>query len=178
MDNKRPALLLATIALAGAAWTEEAARLTVEAAPAVADIQPLPDGSRLVRLPALEFEFGIRASCGQDHAPSSLSISVADTRTTLAGDQLRTESIIAAAIRLPARQLSPVAVDNFCRETPAAAGTGQRLIRDVATAHLSLRCADESGESITYVSHSLDVTLVCGAPTDDAQGDASTDTDR
>ena len=119
MDNKRLALLLTTIALPATAWPDVAARLSVEAAPAEAAIQPLPEGRSLVGLPALEFEFGILADCGPDRVPTSVSISVADTRTTLTGEQLRTDGPIVAAIRLPARQLSPVAVDDFCGETSA-----------------------------------------------------------
>lgn len=179
MDNKRHALCLlpATIALAGTAWPNAAAHLSVEAAPAVAAIQPLPDQRSLARLPALEFEFGILASCGPGQAATSVSISVADTRKTFAGEQVRGDSPITAAIRLPARQLAPVAVDGFCNQTSAEAGADQVLIRDVVTAHVSLRCAGEAGESISYASKSLDVTLVCDVPLDD-QGDASTATDR
>jgi hypothetical protein len=177
MDNKRLALFLAATALAGTAWPDVAARLSVEAAPAVAALQSPPEGRSLVRLPALEFEFGILADCGPDRVATSVSISVADTRTTLTGDELLADGPIVAAIRLPAQQLSPVAVDGFCSETAADDGANQVLIHDAATAHVSLRCANETGESITYASKSLDVTLVCDALTDD-QGDASTATDR
>jgi hypothetical protein len=177
MDNKRLALLAATIALAGTARPDVGAHLSVEAAPAVAAVQPESDGRSLVRLPALEFAFTIRASCGPDRVATSVSISVADTRTTLTGEQLRTDRPIAAALRLPAQQLSPVAVDDFCAEASAADGADNVLIHDAATAHASLRCADETGESITYASKSLDVTLVCDAPRGD-QGAASTATDR
>ena len=155
MDNKGRLLLTAIIALSSSAWSGDTARLTIEAAPARATIQPLPEGRRLVRLPALEYEFGIHADCGTDAEATSVSISVADTRATLAGDQLRPEDPIAAVIRLPARQLAPVAID----------------------AQISLRCADATGESITYASRSLDVTLECAAPAD-AQGTESAATDR
>ncbi|MDJ0813790.1 MAG: hypothetical protein QNJ23_08675 [Woeseiaceae bacterium] len=177
MDNKGRLLLTAMIALSGSAWSGDTARLTIEAAPARATIQPLPEGRRLVRLPALEYEFGIHADCGTDAEATSVSISVADTRATLAGDQLRPEDPIAAVIRLPARQLAPVAIDDFCREAPDDAGENQLLVSDAATAQISLRCADATGESITYASRSLDVTLECAAPAD-AQGTESAATDR
>ena len=177
MNNKCLALILATPALAGTAWPDVAAHLSIDAAPAVAAIQPLPDERTPAGLPSLEFEFSIHASCGPDQLAASVSISVADTRRTLAGEQLRGDGPIAAAIRLPAWQLSPVAVGDFCNATSADAGGDRVLIRDVATAHLSLRCTGETGESITYASKSLDVTLVCETPPYN-QGDASTATDR
>lgn len=177
MDNKRYALLLAPFALAAAAWPDAAARLSVEAEPAVASVQHLPEGRGLVSLPPLEFEFGILASCGPDRTATSVSISVADTRTTLAGEQIRTGSPIVTALRLPARQLSPVAVDGFCRKTTNDAGADRVLIEDAVTAHVSLRCAGDAGQSITYSSESLDVVLVC-EPLPDDQGDASTATER
>lgn len=177
MDNKRFALLLATIALAGTAWPDPAARIAIEAAPAVAAIEPLPAGRSPLRLPALDFELEIHASCGPDRVATAVSISAADTRRTLVGEQVQTDSLIAATLRLPAPQLSPVAVDDFCRAPSADVGAREMLIRGAATAHVSLRCAGDTGESISYASKPLDVTLVCDERPDD-QGDASTATDR
>jgi hypothetical protein len=175
MQIQRLSLLLAAIVTAGVAWPGDTARLTVDVPPAVASIQPLAEGRRLVRLPALEYEFVIQASCGPGQTVKSVSISVADTRKTLTGADLLEGATVNTAFRLPARQLSPVAVDEFC---PATVVTGSSLLlQDTVTAHVSLRCTGEDGDSITYSSQPLDVTLICDIGPE-AQGDAAASTDR
>ena len=174
MQVQRLSLLLASFAIAGAALPDSPARLTVEVPPALAPIQPLAEGRRLVRLPALDFEFGIQASCGPGLAVKSVSISIADTRKTLAGADIPEDAIINTLVSLPARQLAPIAVDGFCPETAAGSSL---LLHDAVTAHVSLRCAGDGGDSITYSSQSLDVTLVCDPGPED-QGDAPASTDR
>ncbi len=175
MQVQRLSLLLAAIAMAGAAWPSGPARLEVEVPPAVASLQPLAEGRRLVRLPALEFEFAIQASCGPDEAVKSVSISIADTRKSLADTDIPAGEPINTMVRLPARQLAPIAVNGFCPET---AVTGSSLLlRDAVTAHVSLRCAGDDGDSITYSSQALDITLVCESDPE-PQGDAPASTDR
>ena len=175
MQVQRLSVLLAAIAIAGVAWPGDAARLMVDVPPAVASIQPLAEGHRLVRLPTLEFGFGIQASCGPDQTVKSVSISVADTRKTLSSADLPEGATINTSVTLPARQLSPIAVDGFCPETAVAGST--LLLQDAVTAHLSLRCASDNGDSIMYSSQSLDVTLVCDIGPE-AQGEVPASTDR
>jgi hypothetical protein len=175
MQIPRLSLLLATMALAVVAWPAGPARLVVDVAPAVASIQPLAEGRRLLRLPALEFAFGIGAGCGPDQAVTSVSISVADTRKTLSGAEFRDDAVTNMTVRLPARQIAPIAVDDFCPETQSESSS--LLIRDAVTAQVSLRCASAEEESITYASQSLDVTVVCDAGPE-AQGSESESTDR
>lgn len=159
MQIQRLSLILAPFVLAGIAWSSGLATLTITVPPALAPIQPLAEGRSLVRLPALEFEFGIEASCGPERAVKSVSISVADTRKTLESDEIPLGETVSTAFTLPARQLAPVAVDGFCPESQVAGSS--LLLRDAVTAQVSLRCTGEGGDSITYASQSLDVTLVC-----------------
>lgn len=175
MQFQRSSLFLAAMALAGHAWPAGPPRVVVEVAPAVASVQPLAEGRRLLRLPALEFEFGIDASCGPDHAVASVSISIADTRKTLSDGEFQDNTVTNATIRLPARQIAPIAVDGFCPE--AQSESSSLLIQDAVTAQVSLRCAGAEGESITYASRSLDVTVVCDA-SPATQGSESDSTDR
>ena len=175
MQFKRSFLLLAAMALAGLAWAAGPPRLMVEVAPAVALIQPLAEGRRLLRLPDLDFEFGIDASCGPDHAVASVSISIADTRMTLSGAEFQDDAFANATIGLPARQISPIAVDGFCPE--AQTESSSLLIHDAVTAQVSLRCASAERESITYTSQSLDVTVVCDT-SPEAQGSEPDSTER
>ena len=175
MQIQRLSPLLAAVLPAGIAWPGEPATLTVTVPPPAAAVQPLAEGRRLVRLPALQFEFGIRASCAPNQAVKSVSISVADTRKTLAGADIPQDEWVSTAVTLPARQLAPVVVDGFCPEPQDA--DSSLLLRDAATAQISLRCTGEDGDSITYASQSLDVTLVCESG-QEVQGSAPASTDR
>jgi hypothetical protein len=160
------ALVLVLVCAQGA-WSESNARLHVDAAAAIVQIEPLAVGRKLIRLPALEFELSIDAACALDSDAESLSISVADTRKTISGDG--TANISGQPIRflVPARQVSPIAVYGFC---PHAGESSELLIRDAVTTHLSLRCSGADGESITYASYGLDVLLRCATPVS-SQGD-------
>jgi hypothetical protein len=160
------ALVLAFVC-AQSAWSESNVRLEVEATAAIVQIEPLAVGRKLIRLPALEFELSIDAVCAPNSDAKSLSISVADTRKTISGEE--TAKISSAPIRflVPARQVAPIAVYGFC---PHSGKSSELLIRDAVTTHLSLRCLGADGHSITYASHGLDVLLRCDIPAND-QGD-------
>src|SRR5690606_2956911 len=81
-------------------------------------------------------------------------------------------------LTVPARQLAPIAVDDFCvagHDDPAANGPAglppagedprQRLtVPAVVSAQASLVCGGESGTDISYVTQPLAVTLACTAP--------------
>ena len=175
MQIQRLSLLLASLAAASYAWSASPPRLTVEVTPAVAALQPLAEGRRLLRLPALEFQFGVNASCGPDQAVASVSISIADTRKTLGAEAFRDNAVVNATVALPARQIAPVAVDGFCPASQTESSS--LLIQGAVTAHLSLRCASADGDSIAYTSQSLDVTVVCDTDSAD-QGAEADSTDR
>jgi hypothetical protein len=147
------------------AWAENAANLGVQADPAAAVIKPLAEGRKFIRPPALEFLLRIDAKCDANAEIASISISIADTQKTLTAADLGEAEPIATHILIPARQVSPIAVENFClQESPAA--DDKLVVRDALTAHVSLRCTSEAGESITYASHALDVMLHCDTAAD------------
>lgn len=175
MQIQRSSPLLALLAVAPVAWPAGPARFAVEVPPAVAALQPLAEGRRLLRLPTLEFQFGIDASCGTDQAVASVSISIADTRKTLSAEAFRDNAVVNATVTLPARQIAPIAVDGFCPESQTESSS--LLIQGAVTAHLSLRCASADGDSISYASESLDVTVVCDTGSSD-QGTEADSTDR
>ena len=160
------AVLFAPLALA-----ENAANLVVDADPAVVVIKPLAEGRRLIRPPALEFLLRIDAECVAEADIASISISIADTQNALTSTDLNDTAPIATRITIPARQVSPIAVQDFCPIEAPTAGD-ELVVRDALTAHVSLRCSSEAGESITYASRALDVTLHCNA-TADTQGELS-----
>ena len=110
------ALTFLTVAMAAAllAAAESGLRLGIEAQPAVARIQPLTEGRKLVHLPALEFQLDIDAHCGENAVAQSVSISVNDTRVTLPGDHAAGAAGKPVGFTIPARQVAPVAIDGFC----------------------------------------------------------------
>jgi len=165
MPVKLVYLFRATVLFAPFAWAENAANLGVEADPAAVAIKPLAEGVKFIRPPALEFLLRIDAKCDANAEIASISISIADTQKALTTADLGEAEPIATRISIPARQVSPIAVENFCSlESPAA---GDKLmLRDALTAHVSLRCTSEAAESITYASRALDVMLHCDAAAD------------
>ncbi len=146
---------------AGAVRAEAAALLEVDVEPASAVVKPLPPGRKLVRLPELEYRINIRARCADDDTVESLSIGIADTRRTLGSDELAEPDTIVVEFTVPARQVAPLPVNRFC----LAEGEGDQevLVDDAVTAHLSLRCANDTGTAITYASRPLAVALSCDA---------------
>jgi len=158
-------LFPATILFAPFGWAENAANLGVDSDPAVVTIKPLAAGRKLIRPPALEFLLRIDAECGANAEITSISISIADTQKALTATDLSQAAPIATRITIPARQVSPIAVEDFCPMESTTAG-GELVVRDALTAHVSLRCTSETGESIMYASRALDVMLHCDAAAD------------
>ena len=174
MQIQHISLVVVALGLAGVAWPGTSPRLAVDVPPAAAAVPPPVEG-RLVRLPALEFDFALDVSCAHDEAMKSGSISVADSRKTLTGNEIPDVMPFNVPVNLPARQIPPVAVDGLCSDTATGEGGSPLLSQDVATAQVSLRCSGPDGDSIRYSSASLDVTLACEGET---QGSAPASTDR
>jgi hypothetical protein len=121
-------------------------------------------------LPALQFAFAIDAYCVDDLQPVSLSVSVADTRRTLRPSDMDFAKAIEVSLDIPANQLAPVAIRDFCLRTDVGdinvgqaepAGDAQLTLPATLTAQASLRCANDLIEQTVYVAKSLDITLVC-----------------
>ena len=135
--------------------------LIVEARPAVANVGLQPGGRQLIRLPALEFPMQVSARCGQGGEVQSVSISVADTRHTIAGEEIPENGKVETLVSVSPKQIAPLAVQNFCT---ADDDPGQELLLGRAlTAQVSMRCLHEAGSSIEFDSAALDVQLVCAA---------------
>ena len=134
-------------------------RLFVHTEPAVASIAPHPGSRRLIRLPELEFPLRISARCGAGRAPESISISIADTRKTISGEDLPAAATLETSVRIAARQIAPIAVREFC----VAESTTQHslLVATALTAHVSLRCVKDDESTIVFRAKALDVFLDC-----------------
>lgn len=134
-------------------------RLRMNAEPAVAVLAIQQGGRSLVHLPELEFELSISPYCAESGVRESLSIAIADTRTTLRGEALRTGTSIDVSMRVSAGQLAPFALQGFCID-PALEGESI-LLGSALTAHASLRCARTGKPSIVFAAEPLDVRVDC-----------------
>lgn len=135
------------------------------AAPDVAVSPRAPERNSLP-LPTLEYVFALNATCAEPFGPSSISLAVADTRRSLSGDELDGNASAEITLIVPADQLAPVPVAEFCVEVPAedssAPAEGERLtLPATLSAHASLLCVSGSEQEIIYTSAPLDVTLIC-----------------
>jgi hypothetical protein len=159
--------LLLLVAPLSPTLVAESARLGAEAEPADVAILPAETGDKLLRLPDLAYQISIDAHCRNSDRAESLSISAADTRMTLLRDEIADRTSITVGITIPASQVAPLAADDFCK--PDGRDDPKRLVKDAFTAHISLRCSGDEGESIIYTTRPLAVVLTCDRET---QGDA------
>ncbi len=142
-------------------------------APAV-NLAPRSPGRNFVRLPTLEYQFQIHTQCADNRSPESLSLNVADTRKSLQADEIVGDGPTEFSLRIPASQIAPLVVEGFCVVPPEEDGDGisdastQITIPAALSAQASLLCAGEEDKAMTYVSRTLDVSLVCDRTAGDA----------
>ena len=146
-------------------------------APAV-PLAPRSPGRNFVRLPTLEYTFEIHTYCSASRSPESLSLNVADTRKSLSGEQIVSDGPTEISMQIPASQLAPLAIEDFCVldtvENGDSSGmpASQITIPAALSAQVSLLCESDEDKVITYASRALDVSLVCDWPTEDQESPA------
>ena len=136
-------------------------RLSIRAEPAVATVSQQLGERRLIRLPELEFKLRIVAHCARGRLPESISISVADTRETIRGEQLPESGPLELSVIVASRQIAPLAVGELC-----VAGHSDVVVANALTAQVSLRCALDDEQSIVFDAIPLDVRISCASPPD------------
>lgn len=147
--------------------------LVVMADTPMAEVLPRQASGKFIRLPSLEYVFRLRASCTGDRVPASLLLSVADTRETLDAEDLAAETPLQITLQIPSDQIGPIGVKDFCHiDDHGSDGSAQLTLSAVLSAHASLRCESDTGQSVIYVSKALDVSLICELP-DEPQSDAT-----
>jgi hypothetical protein len=117
-----------------------------------------------MQLPSLDYLFAIDAQCPAELQPSSITISIADTRVSLSGADVSAPMPLQIPVTVPAAQIGPIAVDRYCTVNEAEESDTpdpKLTIPAVLSAQISLLCAGESGSEMTYSSNSLDVVLEC-----------------
>ena len=138
--------------------------------PAEVTIEPLPAGRRLIRLPGTEFPLRLKPICATGLKFDSLSIGIADTRKTFGPDEFGTETVLETSLRIPGRQIGPIAVDEFCLAAAESAAT--MSIIDALTANVSVRCSNESEQAVHYDALALEIRLVCSSQDVPAEPDS------
>ena len=158
-------LTIIVLATTWPAWAESDNRPILRAKAASVELQLQPSGRRLLRLPNLDFVLQIEPHCGVGMHIASVSISIADTSKSFRGMDFLEQSTLETTIRLPRRQIGPLAIVRFCTgEDKNSNNDDVLLIRDAFTAHVSLRCADGVRELVVYETLALAIRMVCKAP--------------
>ena len=111
-----------------------------------------------IDLPAIKF--ALRAAIQCKGEPVSVTLSVADTFTTIGGDALRDQRAAEATVEVPAGQLALAKNEAFCIAGDAAT-SDEMLLAGFTTVHASLRCATDDNESLHFASAPLQVKLNC-----------------
>ena len=164
-SSKYLATLLATFSCAvnGVALADE---LSLAATTPEVTVSTRPAGRNFLQLPDLTYEFVINLTCDENRRPESLSLSIADTRITLAADVLAGSDPVPIGISVPAGQIGPIPLAEFCIDEDGQQLAGERAsltVRSALSAQVSLLCSDEATNRMTYASQTLDVVLNCEA---------------
>jgi hypothetical protein len=142
--------------------------LTLSADTPTAQVKPRSAERAPLVLPELEYNFRIQANCHDDLEATSISLAVADTRRTFDHAQITSGELNAVNLRIPANQIAPVLIADFCiaptdagQISPATGRQHPMTVRSALSAQASLLCVAEGHRSMKYASATLDVQLVC-----------------
>lgn len=146
--------------------------MQVEVDAAEVTIGPRPPGPRIVQLPDVTFKLRIAAHCIDGLRPDSMSINIADSRRYVelvvtpaeSPQQLADDAVTEQTIDVPAKQLAPLTIENFCFTDAVSQGEVLVRVPDALSAQLSLSCVGENRQSIIYQSVALSVALTCATP--------------
>lgn len=132
--------------------------IDVAARPAEVRVVPRAPSLELINLPALDFHLRALLEC--PGSARSLTLSVADTVTTLGSDALSEQRSAEATLTVPARQVALAASSHFCLEDDPTSAD-ELTVPGLVTAHASLHCASDGYTSAYFASALLEVRLVC-----------------
>lgn len=147
-----------------------------------ASILPRQANRKFIQLPTLEYDFEINVHCMMNRKPTSLLLSVADTRKTLGEVDISAGVPVGLTLQIPAAQIGPIAVEDFCYVADENGlindkNKEQLTISAILSAQASLRCESESDQKVVYVSQLLDVSLVCERPETENENELLIDLD-
>jgi len=134
-------------------------------------VEPRAANLRLIDLPALDFSLYAAMEC--NGTAESLTLSVADTYTTLGQDAIADQRSADILLTVPAHQLTLAASSSFCLTDDLASMDEELLVPGLATAHASLRCRNEDVVTVHFASAPLQVRLRCSHPSTEDQDPSS-----
>ena len=167
-----PAVSLLTAHVVSHAQQDNALHVTADT-PEI-EVESRVAGRSFISLPSLSYALEVTQTCDAGLAPTSLSLSVADTRRTFGAEDLSEHALLTLDLTIPAGQIGPIALADFCisvTDTENEAGDRERRSNDklripaVLSLQAALLCASESESRMVYASHSLDVALNCSGDT-------------
>lgn len=154
-------LLSLPVAVLSLAVTASAGELRLSASTPEVNVSTRPAGRNFMRLPSLRYEFVVESGCPEGLSPETLSLSIADTRVTKNQEDIQSTAT-SLSVNVPASQIGPVAVEQFCTAESIEQERRQSLrLSSVLSAQSSLLCVGDNGNDMTYASASLDVVLQC-----------------
>lgn len=162
--------LFALALLLGLPVLSSAGELEIAASTPDVEVSTRAAGRNFMQLPSLRYDMVLATSCPERFSARALSLSIADTRIALDAGNMSDGPPFEVSISVPAAQIAPVAVEDFCTEDDGEApdSVAQTLtIPSLLSAQAALTCTSDESTEITYASASLDVLLRC-AP-DEAQ---------
>jgi hypothetical protein len=184
MRNAQCVMAVSFLAMAAIAPADDFAplhSLTISPSTPRVDISPRNPGRSYVRLPTLEFTFEIAANCSALFSPQSVSLNIADSRESISIDESAGRMAdVQLALSVPAKQLAPLVVENFCVAPVTVSNQdgatendyssdGNIIVRSVLSAQAALLCVNEDKQEIVYQSSPLDITLVCNLENNDLE---------
>lgn len=156
--------LFAVVTTSGSAIASD--NLILGARDTTAVVQPRSARLRIIDLPDLEFALRAMLQCAGQ--PVSLTFSIADTLTTLGGEELQDQRTAEATLTVPAQQIALAASKRFCVAGDDESGD-ELLVPGLATAHASLHCSDGGRLSAHFASAPLNLRLSCERAADSPQ---------
>jgi hypothetical protein len=170
MNINRASILTLFVAAAYIPTAVAGESVVIAAKEAEIVVAPRAANLRLIELPALDFD--LRAAIRCTGTAESLTLSVADTFTTLGRDAITDQRSANVILTVPAPQLALAASSGFCLKDDLESAD-ELLVPGLATAHASLRCSNENGATVHFASASLQVRLRCDRPSTEDQDSSS-----
>lgn len=160
MKRLRVPILLAACLCVTTEFAAADAVLTLHANEASVQLAPRERGPQQISLPSLEFSLVASLACPSGTDVQSVTASIADTHKRFEPDEIADKTAFDVRISVPASQVAPVSVDDFCI-TGGSDNEKGLLVPGVATAQISLRCRSEDKSSVYFTSAVLPLRLHC-----------------
>jgi hypothetical protein len=149
--------------------------VVIAARETVVSVAPRDARLRLVNLPTIDF--ALRAAIRCEGTPVSLTLSIADTYSTVEAAALEGQRAVEAVLTVPPRQLALAASARFCIDGDPQSDS-ELLVPGFATAHASLRCEKQAVATAQFASAPLQLRLSCErSPAEEDQDWSPSDAD-